>query len=317
AAKVKEVLLRKWGQVGTFTFHTVSNGVFLIKFDNGHARDWVLDNGPWDIWGYHIALRKWTKGMSLRLEECNSIPIWVKLSNIPVHLWSKLGLRYIASVIGRPLYMDAPTTKRQSLSSARVCVDMVASSSFPNSITLELDDGSSTVVGVEYPWKPQVCSLCRVFDHANKSCPRAVRREWLPKPVVEACRKPEDAEGWITIKRKNPPVTIAPAADDSPVESRALDHPQQAPKTPAKGNEQPHPMDRTEDPASASPDPNPLGSKVVHIDGGCKMMDNNRGKAICNMTDPVVAGSSSGSGKKKKRKGQTGVGAPLHISSDD
>ncbi|GAV85683.1 DUF4283 domain-containing protein [Cephalotus follicularis] len=71
--KVREVLLRKWGQVGAFSFHTVSNGVFLIKFDNGQARYWVMENGPWDIWGYHIALRKWTKGMSLKLEECSSI----------------------------------------------------------------------------------------------------------------------------------------------------------------------------------------------------------------------------------------------------
>ncbi|GAV90369.1 DUF4283 domain-containing protein [Cephalotus follicularis] len=67
--KVKEVLLRKWGQVGSFSFHTVSSGVFMIKFDSGQARDWVLDNGPWDIWGYHIALKKWTKGMSLKLED--------------------------------------------------------------------------------------------------------------------------------------------------------------------------------------------------------------------------------------------------------
>ncbi|GAV92707.1 Exo_endo_phos domain-containing protein/DUF4283 domain-containing protein/zf-CCHC_4 domain-containing protein, partial [Cephalotus follicularis] len=308
AAKVRDVLLRKWGQVGSFSFHTVSTGIFLIKFDNGQARDWVLDNGPWDIWGYHIALRKWTKGMSLRLEDCNSIPIWVKLSNVPVHLWSKLGLSYIASVLGRPLYMDAPTTNRQSLTFARVCVDMLASSSFPNSITLDLDDGSSTVVGVEYPWKPQVCTLCKVFDHANKSCPRAARREWLPKPVVEACRKPEDAEGWITIKRKNPPVVSdQPLAGDSPGGGRALDQPQQAPKTPAKGNEYPLPMDRTKEPASASPDPNPLGSKVVHIDGGCNMMDNNRGKAICTMTDSGLVGSTSGSSKKKKKKGQLAV----------
>ncbi|GAV92908.1 DUF4283 domain-containing protein/zf-CCHC_4 domain-containing protein [Cephalotus follicularis] len=318
APKVREVLLRKWGHVGSFSFHSVSSGVFLIKFDNGQARDWVLDNGPWDIWGYHIALRKWSKGMSLKLEECNSIPIWVKLSNVPVHLWSKLGLSYIASVLGRPLYMDAPTTNRQNLSFARVCVDMSATSSFPNSISLDLEDGTSTAVGVEYPWKPQACSLCRVFDHANKSCPRAARREWLPKPVVEACRKPEDAEGWITVKRKNSiVVSDQSCTGDNLGEGVKVDHPHQAPKTPVKGGEQPHPSDVNTDPASASPEPNPLGSKVVYIDGGSKTMDNNRGKAICIMTDSSVASSTGGSSRKKKKKGQLGVGALLHISSND
>ncbi|GAV80188.1 DUF4283 domain-containing protein/zf-CCHC_4 domain-containing protein, partial [Cephalotus follicularis] len=242
-SKVREVLLRKWGQVGTFSFHTVDNGVFLIKFDSGHARDWIIDNVPWDIWGYHIALRKWSKGTSLKLEECKSIPIWVKLSNVPLHLWSKLGLRYIASVLGKPLYMDVPTTKRQNLTYARVYVDMLATSSFPNSILLDMDDGSSSTIGVEYPWKPQSCSLCKVFDHANRTCPKEVRREWLPKLVVEECRQLDDAEGWITIKRNKNPITHEPSlAEDFHIVGEVAAH--QAPKTPIKGGEAPDPVDK-------------------------------------------------------------------------
>ncbi|GAV92488.1 DUF4283 domain-containing protein/zf-CCHC_4 domain-containing protein [Cephalotus follicularis] len=306
AIKVKEVLHRKWGQVGTFSFHTVSNGVFLIKFENGHARDWVMDNGPWDIWGYHIALRKWTKDMPLRLEECKSIPVWVKLSNVPIHLWSNLGLSYIASVLGKPLFMDAPTTKRQNLTFARICVDMLATSSFPNVINLDLDDGTSTVVDVEYPWKPQACSLCKVFDHANKACPKAARREWLPKPVVQACRTPGDAEGWITIKRKHTPtLNVIPPGDnhrDEQNHSRRDEqsHPQQAPKTPIKAGEIPITTEKTREPSSASPEINTLGLKVVNIDGGSNMMDNNRGKAIC--TDLPLVGCTSSSSKKKEEK---------------
>ncbi|GAV61299.1 DUF4283 domain-containing protein/zf-CCHC_4 domain-containing protein, partial [Cephalotus follicularis] len=161
---------RKWGLVGKFSFHTVSNGVFIVKFKNGQARDWVMENGPWDIWGYHLALRRWTKGMSLKLEECNTIPVWVKLSNVPIQFWTKTGLSYIASVLGRPLYMDAPTTKRHTLTYARVCVDMATSRPFPSTILLDLDDGATTTIGVEYPWRPHVCTMCKVFDHSNKTC---------------------------------------------------------------------------------------------------------------------------------------------------
>ncbi|GAV83002.1 DUF4283 domain-containing protein/zf-CCHC_4 domain-containing protein, partial [Cephalotus follicularis] len=163
------------------------------------------------IWGYHLALRRWTKGMSLKLEECNTIPVWVKLSNVPIQFWTKTGLSYIASVLGRPLYMDAPTTNRHTLTYARVCVDMATSSPFPSIILLDLDDGVTTTIGVEYPWRPQACTMCKVFDHSNKTCPKATRREWLPKPVVEACRKPEDEEGWITVKRKSNQVDIVTA----------------------------------------------------------------------------------------------------------
>ncbi|GAV87451.1 DUF4283 domain-containing protein [Cephalotus follicularis] len=80
---VKQILERKWGQVGSLTFHVAGNGVFLIRFENKQASDWVLDNGPWDVWGYHLAERPWHKGMSLSMGECESIPVWVKLKGVP------------------------------------------------------------------------------------------------------------------------------------------------------------------------------------------------------------------------------------------
>ncbi|GAV92833.1 DUF4283 domain-containing protein [Cephalotus follicularis] len=238
--------------------------------------------------------------MSLKLEDCNSIPVWVKLSNVPVHLWTKLGLSYISSVLGRPLYMDSPTTNRQALVYARVCVDMSATSSFPSTILLDLGEGGDTVVGVEYPWKPQACSLCKVFDHANKSCPRAVRREWLPKPVVEACQKPEDAEGWITIKKKNIPTRIMPeptaVGNLVPV---ACAEPNQAPKMPAKGGEGSHSKEMIFDPSSASPDINCF--KAVNVEGGSKSLDS-RGKGICVVESHVPESTGGGSKNKKKKR---------------
>ncbi|GAV74938.1 DUF4283 domain-containing protein, partial [Cephalotus follicularis] len=139
---------RKWGKVGNFSFHVVGNGVFLVEFENAQARDWVMDNGPWDIWGYHLALRRWTKGMSLKLEDCKLIPVWVKLSKVHVEHWTKIGLSYIASVLGRPLHMDLSTMNRHALSFARVCIEMSVSGPFHNSITLELEDGNTTNIEV-------------------------------------------------------------------------------------------------------------------------------------------------------------------------
>ncbi|GAV74023.1 DUF4283 domain-containing protein, partial [Cephalotus follicularis] len=200
--QVKEILERKWGKVGSLSFHTTGNGVFLVKFDSLQARDWVIDNGPWDVYGYHLVIRRGSRDMSLVLEECKTIPVWVKLSRVPVQYWTKLGLSYIASMIGKPLYMDVNTTKRHSLSFARIYIEMAATSSFPDSIILQLENGCTTNIGVEYPWKLAACTLCKVFDHSNKTCPKAVRREWMPKPVLMAQRKPDDVDGWITVKKR-------------------------------------------------------------------------------------------------------------------
>ncbi|GAV90176.1 DUF4283 domain-containing protein [Cephalotus follicularis] len=199
----------------------MGNEVFMVKFDNRQARDWVMDNGPWDIWGYHLAIRKWNKGMSLTLEDCKSIPVWVKLSKVHVQYWTKLGLSYIVSVLGKPLYMDVITTNMHVLDFSWVCVDMETTSTFPDNIILELEDGNTTTIGVEYLWRPASCILCKFFYHSNKTCPRVVRKEWLPKPVVMAQRKPDDVEGWITVKRKGnhtEHVQVPPQLDLPPVE---------------------------------------------------------------------------------------------------
>ncbi|GAV92418.1 DUF4283 domain-containing protein/zf-CCHC_4 domain-containing protein [Cephalotus follicularis] len=233
---VKEALERKWGQAGRFSFHVVGNGVFLIKFDNEQAREWVLNNGPWDVWGYHLALRMWSKDMSLSLDDCKSIPVWVKLKSVPVQYWNKDGLSYIASVLGKPLHMDANTTNKRVLAFARVCIEISASSSFPDSITLELENGGTTLIGVEYPWRPAACTLCKVFDHSNKSCPRATRREWMPIPVIMVQRKQTDAEGWITVKKKGDreelPNSTLPIEEEAP--SRIKDGESKLPETPVK-----------------------------------------------------------------------------------
>ncbi|GAV92790.1 DUF4283 domain-containing protein, partial [Cephalotus follicularis] len=295
--QVREILEMKLGKVGNISFHTTGNGVFLVKFDSVQARDWVIDNGPWDVWGYHLVIRKWSRYMPLVLEECKTIPVWVKLFGVPVQYWTKLGLSHIVSVIGKPLYMDVNTTKKHTLSFSRICIEMEATSVFPNSIELELENGCTLSIGVEYLWKPAVCNLCKVFDHSNKSCPKAVRREWIPRPVLLAQRKPDDADGWITVTRKGKVIEHLPAEhlpseahqvvqSDEPV----MLEPKQAPKTPIKGMED-----------------------KVFVEA--PLHDNSSGSKEGNGgTRTFLVGSSSGH-KKRKKKGQGGSGARHSRSS--
>ncbi|GAV74672.1 DUF4283 domain-containing protein, partial [Cephalotus follicularis] len=109
------------------------NGNFLFKFNNSTSCDLVLSNGPWEVWGAYLALRRWKEGMSLCKDSFSSISVWVKLANVPPELWTRLGLSYVASVLGVPLSMDVATSAGNRLSFARVCVEMKASRSFPNS----------------------------------------------------------------------------------------------------------------------------------------------------------------------------------------
>ncbi|GAV92356.1 DUF4283 domain-containing protein, partial [Cephalotus follicularis] len=290
---VKEVLERKWRLVGQFSIHVVGSGVFLIRFENGHARNWVLDNGPWDVWGHHLTIRPCSKGLSLSLRECKSMPVWGKLKGIPIQFWNKLGLSYIASVLGKTLHMDASTLNRHTLMFARVCVEMNSSSTFPESITLELEDGSTTSIRVECPWRPPACTLCKAFDHSNRTRPRATRREWVPRTVVMAQRKPADAEGWITITRKGNSDSDVMACPQIIVEEVAPEpdkcEPPLAPTKPPKTPEKPTPGILISSKEVGKKDETPLELKEVSL------------------PRKLLIRSSSGH-KKRKKKGHGGQG---------
>ncbi|GAV92266.1 DUF4283 domain-containing protein [Cephalotus follicularis] len=75
---VKEHLEKKWRKWGNFQIITGANGNFLFKFDSSLSCDLVLSNGPWEVWGAYLALRRWEEGMSLCKDSFSSIPVWVK-----------------------------------------------------------------------------------------------------------------------------------------------------------------------------------------------------------------------------------------------
>ncbi|GAV92904.1 DUF4283 domain-containing protein, partial [Cephalotus follicularis] len=121
---VKEHLEKKWRKWGNVQIITGANGNFIFKFDSSLSCDLVLSNGPWEVWGAYLALRRWEEGMSLCKDSFSSIPVWVKLVNVPSELWTRPGLSYVASALGVPLCMDAATSAGNRLSFARVCVEM-------------------------------------------------------------------------------------------------------------------------------------------------------------------------------------------------
>ncbi|GAV77004.1 DUF4283 domain-containing protein, partial [Cephalotus follicularis] len=162
---VKEHLEKKWKKWGGVSVITGDNGTFLFKFDNNAARDLVLSNGPWEVWGAYLALRQWEEGMALRKDSFSNILVWVKLYNVPAKLWTKPGLSYVASALGVPLCIDTATTAGNRLSLARVCIEMKASSIFPISYKDRRRNGTMINVMVKYAWKPSACSVCRVFYH--------------------------------------------------------------------------------------------------------------------------------------------------------
>ncbi|MBA0849464.1 hypothetical protein Goshw_016372 [Gossypium schwendimanii] len=47
------------------------------------------------------------------------MPVWIQLSRVPLELFTRKGISYVVSALGKPLYMDGITTSEQRLAFAK------------------------------------------------------------------------------------------------------------------------------------------------------------------------------------------------------
>ncbi|MBA0781907.1 hypothetical protein Gotri_002788, partial [Gossypium trilobum] len=55
----------------------------------------------------------------------DQMPIWIQVSQFSLDFFTRKGLSYDASALGKPLYMDGITASQQRLAFAKVCVKIV------------------------------------------------------------------------------------------------------------------------------------------------------------------------------------------------
>lgn len=119
----------------------------------------------------------------------NKIPLLVIPRNIPMHLYSNTCISYIASAIGKPLYMDKGTTNLTHLDFARICVEVDAGGEIEKVINVDIGEEEFVKVEVIIPWCPEKCVKCSQFGH---NCEQRSNAEMQVEP--EAVQTKEDDE---------------------------------------------------------------------------------------------------------------------------
>lgn len=159
-----------WGDFNLLSVFKLTNRFYLFKFRYLSGCSKVLDLSPWDVAGKFMVLRKWQPNINLSGKYLSTMPLWVKLYNVPLELWTRVGLSYVASAIGKPLDLDESTASRSRLTYARVYVEISATDDIPCSFDLELPNGDTIEIQVAFPWKPEMCRVCKLFGHNDNTC---------------------------------------------------------------------------------------------------------------------------------------------------
>ncbi|XP_044491520.1 uncharacterized protein LOC123215472 [Mangifera indica] len=173
---VKRYAIRHWSNYGLTDFISTGMGVYLLKFKDEEGMMKVLEEETWMIGGQPLFVRKWEKNLSMVAENIKKIAMWVKFYGVPLEYWSLKGFSHIASVLGRPLYVDSVTEEGSRLEFARICVEINVNHDFLEKLELVLPSKERVDIRLEYAWKPLKCKLCNMFGHGNEECKRRVER---------------------------------------------------------------------------------------------------------------------------------------------
>ncbi|XP_022032619.1 uncharacterized protein LOC110933720 [Helianthus annuus] len=193
-----------WSKFGFVKAMMNSSGFFFFKFDSKEGMAKVLEGGPWLIRKVPLFLNVWSPSISLKKGGIKSVPVWVKLHNVPIAVYTDDGLSLLASKIGVPKRLDSYTADMCAenwgrSSFARALIEINAENEIKDHITIaipKLDEEGYLMerVDVEYEWKPLRCSLCCVFGHNDQNCSKNAQSK--KNQVVV------DDEGFISDKRK-------------------------------------------------------------------------------------------------------------------
>ncbi|GKB87847.1 zinc knuckle CX2CX4HX4C containing protein [Tanacetum coccineum] len=85
------------------------HGFFMFQFDFDSGMVKVMEDGPWRIQLVPIILNVWRPNTLLQKDKVTHVSLWLKMHNVPIVAYSKVGLDLISAKVGRLMRLDAHT----------------------------------------------------------------------------------------------------------------------------------------------------------------------------------------------------------------
>lgn len=171
-AKVHMVLNKIWkyGDLAAkIEVYEVNPTTMRFKISDQKAREKILKRGMWNIVGVPMIVTKWSPKAEEEKQEEESIPMWIHITKVPLHMFSWEGLSLIASPVGFPMKLHPETLACSSFEVAKVFVKADFLKALPKEMHFE-KNGKEFMVEFHYPWLPSRCAFCNKWGHNEKVC---------------------------------------------------------------------------------------------------------------------------------------------------
>lgn len=171
-AKIHATVNKIWNQGDKkmlIDVHVVDETTMKFKVLNPGMRAQILKRGMWSIGNVPMVVTKWIPDEMKEKPEITTIPLWVQLKNVPMHIYSWHGLSFITSAAGFPVRLHPETAACTNFKIAKVFVNVDLMKDLPTRINFT-KNGVSSLVEFNYPWLPLRCNTCGKWGHKEKVC---------------------------------------------------------------------------------------------------------------------------------------------------
>ncbi|KAL1188288.1 hypothetical protein V5N11_012487 [Cardamine amara subsp. amara] len=149
--------------------YRINDTTVKFRIRNVSARLRALRRGMWNICEIPMVVSKWSPIVEEAQPAVKSMPLWVKILNVPHSMFTWKGISFLASPVGTPLRLHPETELVTNFDEAKVFVEVDLTKELPQSYFFNIK-GSEVNVTFEYPWLPQRCGTCANWGHGSDGC---------------------------------------------------------------------------------------------------------------------------------------------------
>ncbi|CAI9095436.1 OLC1v1031390C1 [Oldenlandia corymbosa var. corymbosa] len=129
------------------------------------------------------------------------VPIWVSLFDLPIEFMNIEVIFSMATAVGKPLKVDAPTLNMTRPCLTRFCVEVDLTKDFPKSVKVGKKSKKHDQI-FTYEHIPHYCSICSKIGHKKEDCKVGIPKEVASKKGLDGVKSKGVSK--VVAKNSNP-----------------------------------------------------------------------------------------------------------------
>jgi len=171
AETVEQALGRVWCPIKGIECRALGENKFLVTFLQESGKRKALDEGPWMISKELVVLADVDRRKTLDEIEFVSVPIWVRITNLPIGMMNKEVMMTVRKEVGKFMMLDLEDGDVPIRRFLRVRVRLCIRKPIMRGVTVqEEDDDHGRWCPLVYEYLPNFCYVCGIIGHTEKSC---------------------------------------------------------------------------------------------------------------------------------------------------